>query len=83
MSAALELLGIDPLVVGNEGKVVLAVIPEQANAVLEAIRSLPEGRHAAIIGEATNRHNVVAMRTVVGGSRVIPPPAGDPVPRIC
>jgi len=83
VGAALELLGIDPLVVGNEGKVVLAVIPEQANAVLEAIRSVPEGRDAAIIGEATSRHGVVAMRTVVGGSRVIPAPAGDPVPRIC
>ena len=83
VSAALDLLGIDPLVVGNEGKVVIAVVPECAGAVLEAMRSHPEGRNASIIGEATSRHEVVAMRTVVGGSRIIPSPAGDPVPRIC
>ncbi len=80
---ALEFLGIDPLTVGNEGKVVMAVVPEMAEAVFEALQRTPEGREADIIGEATAEHDVVVLRTVVGGNRIISPPAGDPVPRIC
>jgi hydrogenase expression/formation protein HypE len=80
---ALEFLGIDPLVVGNEGKVVMAVVPEMAEAVLEALHSALEGQEAAIIGEATGEHDVVVLQTVIGGNRIISPPAGDPVPRIC
>lgn len=80
---ALEFLGIDPLIVGNEGKVVLAVVPEVAEQVLDALHEMPEGKEAAIIGEATNEHDVVALETVVGGRRIVSPPAGDPIPRIC
>jgi hydrogenase expression/formation protein HypE len=80
---ALEFLGIDPLIVGNEGKVIVAAVPEMADAVLEALHRTQEGREAAIIGEATGDHDVVVLQTVVGGNRITPPPAGDPVPRIC
>jgi len=81
--AACEMLGIDPLEVGNEGKLVVAVTPPQAEEALQALRSTEEGREAAIIGEATDRSGYVVMETTVGGKRIIPPPAGDPIPRIC
>lgn len=81
--AACEMLGIDPLEVGNEGKVIIAVVPDRAEAVLEAIRSVPEGARANIIGEASKGLRGVLMETHTGGNRVVEPPAGDPVPRIC
>jgi len=74
---------MDVLEVGNEGKVVASVIPEVADAVLTALKATRLRRDAAIIGEATSEFDVVAMETVVGGRRIIAPPAGDPVPRIC
>ena len=81
--AACEMLGLDVLEIGNEGKVVAAVVPEKAEAVLAAMKHSPIGKNAAIIGEATGEFDLVAMETVVGGRRIIAPPAGDPVPRIC
>ncbi|MEM1619507.1 MAG: hydrogenase expression/formation protein HypE [Fervidicoccaceae archaeon] len=81
--SACEYLGLDPLELGNEGKAVLAVAPQLAEAVLQAVRETPEGRHAEIIGEVTDRYEAVVMRTAIGGLRVVPPPIGDPVPRIC
>ncbi len=81
--AAASFLGIDPLEVGNEGKVCIATVPDRAAHVLEAIRECDEGRDAEIIGEATDQFDVVAMRTIVGGTRVVVKPSGDPVPRIC
>jgi hydrogenase expression/formation protein HypE len=81
--AACEMLGLDVLEIGNEGKLVAAVVPNRAEAVLTALRTTPLGRDAAIIGEATSDFDLVAMETVVGGRRIIAPPAGDPVPRIC
>ena len=81
--AACEMLGIDPLEVGNEGKVIIAVVPEKAQDVLRAIRSVPEGARAAVIGEASKGVRGVMMETHTGGKRVVEPPAGDPVPRIC
>ncbi len=81
--AACEMLGIDPLEVGNEGKVIIAVVPERAGEVLRAIRAVPEGARAAIIGEASAEVRGVLMETHTGGKRVVEPPAGDPVPRIC
>lgn len=78
-----ELLGIDPLTLGNEGKFLIAVREEYAQPVLENIRKLPEGRNANIIGRATTKHKYVVMRTEVGGKRIIERPMGDPVPRIC
>jgi hydrogenase expression/formation protein HypE len=81
--SACEMLGIDPLEVGNEGKVVLAVVPELADKVLAALAKRPEGRKARMIGEATGDVTGVVMETHTGGKRVIEPPVGDPVPRIC
>jgi len=81
--SACEYLGLDPLELGNEGKAVIAVVDEMAEDVLKAIRSHPLGRNAEIIGEATDEFDYVVMETVIGGLRVVPPPIGDPVPRIC
>ncbi|MBS7607951.1 MAG: hydrogenase expression/formation protein HypE [Candidatus Bathyarchaeia archaeon] len=81
--AACEMLGIDPLEVGNEGKIVIGVVKEKAEELLEFLRTTEEGKEAQIIGEATNAFTGVAMQTVVGGKRIIPRPVGDPVPRIC
>jgi hydrogenase expression/formation protein HypE len=77
------MLGIDPLEVGNEGKVVMAVVPDMADDVLRAISRTPEGKKARIIGEAVKGIKGVMMETHTGGKRVIEPPVGDPVPRIC
>jgi len=81
--SACEMLGIDPLEVGNEGKVVMAVVPDLVEDVLEAISKRPEGKKARIIGEAVKGIKGVMMETHTGGKRVIEPPVGDPVPRIC
>ena len=81
--SACEMLGIDPLEVGNEGKVVIAVVPELAEQVLKGISKRPEGKKARIIGEAVKGIKGVMMETHTGGKRVIEPPVGDPVPRIC
>lgn len=81
--AACEMLGLDVLEIGNEGKLVASVVPEKAEAVLASLKDTPLGSDAAIIGEATSEFDLVAMETVVGGRRIIAPPAGDPVPRIC
>ncbi len=79
---AAQLLGIDPLEVANEGKVVMAVPQKDAEAVLSALRSHPYGANAAIIGEITSGSGVI-MNTTAGGERFIETPLGDPVPRVC
>ena len=76
------MLGLDPLEVANEGKIVMGVAPYDAEAVLAALRSHPYGRDAAIVGEVVEGSHVV-MRTAIGGERFIEPPVGDPVPRVC
>ena len=81
--SACEMLGIDPLEIGNEGKVVMAVVPELADRVLEAVRETPEGSNARIIGAASDDIEGVVLSTHTGGRRLIEPPIGDPVPRIC
>jgi hydrogenase expression/formation protein HypE len=78
-----ELLGIDPYEIGNEGKMLMAVLPERAQAVVEAIRGLPKGGDAAVIGNATEELDGVVLETSVGGRRVMEPPVSDPIPRIC
>ncbi len=81
--SACEMLGIDPLEVGNEGKIVIAVVPQKAVEVLDALKETREGRDASIIGEATDDFQEVVLVTEVGGRRILAPPVGDPVPRIC
>ena len=80
---ACEMLGIDPLEVGNEGKIVLGVIPEKAEEILKALKETKEGKNSQIIGEVTKDFSGVVVETTVGGRRILPPPTGDPVPRIC
>ena len=83
VQAACEMLGLDPLEIGNEGKLVIGVVKEKAEEALELLRSTEEGRDAEIIGEVTLEFSGVAMQTLVGGRRIISRPVGDPVPRIC
>lgn len=81
--AASEILGIDPLVVANEGKAVLGVRPEAAERVLAAIRAHPLGRRAAIVGTAlTERPGNVILDTGLG-RRLLAESDGEPLPRIC
>jgi len=83
VKAASEMLGIDAYDVGNEGKIIIGVVPQKAEEVLEAVRETREGRDAQIVGEANKQFREVVLETVVGGRRIVPPPVGDPVPRIC
>ncbi|MEO6712474.1 MAG: hydrogenase expression/formation protein HypE [Mycobacteriales bacterium] len=79
-----EILGIDPLYVANEGKLVAFVAPEHADAALAAMRALPAGRDAAIVGEVRDEPpGRVLGRTAFGGHRLIDMLVGDPLPRIC
>lgn len=83
VKAACEMLGLDPLEIGNEGKVLIGVVPQMAENVLNTLRKTKEGKDAQIIGEATRDFGEVILETVVGGKRILAPPVGDPVPRIC
>jgi hydrogenase expression/formation protein HypE len=81
--SACDMLGIDPLEIGNEGKVVIGVVKEKADFVLAEIKKHPIGKNAVIIGEATDKVKGVVLKTTVGGKRNLHKPIGDPVPRIC
>ncbi len=84
VAAACELLGLDPLYVANEGKLVAAVAPAHADAALAALRAHPLGREAARIGEVVDDpHRFVQVRTRFGGQRLVDWLSGDPLPRIC
>jgi hydrogenase expression/formation protein HypE len=79
-----DLLGYDPLTLANEGKMVLVVAPEPADAVVAALRAHPLGRDAAQVGVVTAAHpGRVALRTVYGTRRVLDMPVGELLPRIC
>jgi hydrogenase expression/formation protein HypE len=81
---ACELLGLDPLYVANEGKVVVVVEAGAAPAALAALRSHDDGQGAAIIGRVTEDHpGRVILRTVLGARRVVDMLAGEQLPRIC
>ena len=81
---ACDMLGMDPLYVANEGKVVAMVHPDDAGAVLQAMRGHRYGKDAAVIGEVRAEHpGRVVMRTALGASRIVDMLAGDPLPRIC
>lgn len=84
VAGACELLGIDPLYVANEGKVVAVVPEDEAAAALQALRSHPLGQHAAIVGTVTAEPSrIVMVRTAFGGERIVDLLVGDPLPRIC
>ncbi|MFN3135969.1 MAG: hydrogenase expression/formation protein HypE [Candidatus Kryptonium sp.] len=84
VKAACEMLGLDPLYVANEGKLIAVVSAEDAEKILEAMKKNPLGKEAKIIGEITEEHpGVVLMKTVIGGKRVVDMLAGEQLPRIC
>jgi hydrogenase expression/formation protein HypE len=84
VSAACEMLGLDPLYVANEGKLIAVVPAEHAEHVLSVMRQHPLGRNAALIGEIVQDHpGMVIMRSVIGGDRVVTMLAGEQLPRIC
>lgn len=81
---ACEILGLEPLHIANEGKLVAIVPPEQAAPALHALRGHPFGAGAAMIGEVIPQPaGMVLLRTGIGGSRVLDMLVGDPLPRIC
>jgi hydrogenase expression/formation protein HypE len=84
VQAACELLGLDPLIIANEGKLI-AIVPEQdGDAVLKAMQQHPLGKHSAIIGKvlATNRGKVT-LETRIGSLKMVDMPLGEQLPRIC
>jgi hydrogenase expression/formation protein HypE len=81
---ACEVLGLDPLYVANEGKLLAIVRADMAKAILRQMREHPLGRDAAIIGEVVAEHpGMVLMKTEVGGTRVLDVMFGEQLPRIC
>jgi hydrogenase expression/formation protein HypE len=81
---ASELLGIDPMYVACEGRMVAIVAGDQAGAALTALRAHPLGADAAIIGQITaDPPGVVLLKTAFGGTRIVDLLVGDPLPRIC
>jgi hydrogenase expression/formation protein HypE len=82
--AACEMLGMDPLYVANEGKLVAVVPADHADAILAAMRAHPLGQDAAIIGRVVEEHpGMVVAQTAIGGRRVVDMPLGEILPRIC
>ncbi|GAB4364752.1 MAG: hydrogenase expression/formation protein HypE [Methylohalobius crimeensis] len=79
-----EILGLDPLYLANEGKLVAVVAPEIAETALAAMRDHPDGRDAAIVGDVTETPSgMVILHTIFGGERIVDLPMGEQLPRIC
>ncbi|MET0903901.1 MAG: hydrogenase expression/formation protein HypE [Acidimicrobiales bacterium] len=84
VNAACDLLGIDPLYVANEGKLVAIVSADEADAALAALRAHPIGAQAAAVGEIkADPEGIVVLLTTFGGTRIVDMLVGDPLPRIC
>jgi len=84
VKGACEILGLDPLFVANEGKLVAFVAPDSCTAVLQAMRRTPRGSDACVIGRAVNDHRgMVLLKTEIGGTRVLDLPFSEQLPRIC
>ena len=84
VQAACELLGLDPLYCANEGKLLCVVAPEDTEKTLAAMKSLPEGENAAVIGSVSARYpGKLVMNTAFGGSRILQKLTGAQLPRIC
>jgi hydrogenase expression/formation protein HypE len=82
--AACEMLGLDPLYIANEGKLVAFVPAAHADVLLDVMRKHPYGKEAARIGTVVEQHpGMVVAKTSIGGSRVVDLPAGELLPRIC
>ena len=79
-----DVLGLDPMYVANEGKLVAIVAQELSDRLLARMREHPLGRHSAIIGEVVEQHaGMVLMKTSIGGTRVVDVLFGEQLPRIC
>ena len=84
VGAACELIGLDPLYLANEGKCILICADNAAGELLACMRATEEGRDAALIGRVEEGHpGRVSLTTTIGGTRLIEPLAGEPLPRIC
>ena len=84
VSAACEMLGLDPFYIANEGKLVVVLPESQAEIVLSTMQAHPYGKNSAIIGKVVENHpGLVTARTSIGGMRVVDLPAGELLPRIC
>jgi hydrogenase expression/formation protein HypE len=84
VAGACEILGIDPLYVANEGKLLAVVAPEVADVALERLRAHPLGAEAVLIGEIrAEPEGFLLLDTALGGSRIVDMLVGDPLPRIC
>lgn len=84
VSAACEMLGLDPMYVANEGLFLTVVKPEIAEEVLDLMKGHKKGKNAAIIGHITEEHpNKVVMQSFIGGKRIVSPLVGEQLPRIC
>lgn len=83
VTAAAEMLGLDPLHVASEGRIVLICKKDVANEVIRLWQSLPEGKQATIIGQVTKESGRVVLQTAIGGRRLIDMPQGELLPRIC
>jgi hydrogenase expression/formation protein HypE len=84
VAAAAELLGLDPMYIANEGRMVAFVAPEQAESALGALKAITGCEQAAVIGEVrTEPPGMVLVETSFGGRRVMDQLVGDPLPRIC
>jgi hydrogenase expression/formation protein HypE len=84
VQGACEVLGLDPLYVANEGKLLAIVAPEMAEAVLQQMHEHSRGRDAALVGEVVGEHpGMVLMKTEIGGTRVLDVMFGEQLPRIC
>jgi hydrogenase expression/formation protein HypE len=83
VAAACELLGLEPLYLANEGKCLAVISPDKADRALEIMHETPEGADAVIIGTLTGGAARVIINTPVGGTRVVSPLHGEPLPRIC
>ena len=79
-----EMLGLDPLYLANEGKMIVIVSANSAEFAVSALRKDKYGADACIIGEVTEKHaKKVYIKTLTGGSRIIDMPVGEQLPRIC
>lgn len=84
VESACDILGLDPLYCACEGRLLAVVAPERADEALSLLRALPEGSGAALIGEVSALHpGKVAVRTSIGGTRIVAKLAGAQLPRIC
>jgi hydrogenase expression/formation protein HypE len=83
VKGACEILGLDPLYLANEGRLIAVVAPDDAECLLAAMRAHPAAAEAAMIGEVMGRPGIVTMQTTFGGERIVDMLVGDQLPRIC